>query len=86
MFVQKRFQTVELGAQLLRLKDRGLLREGYWADIVVFDPDTVLDRSTYEDPLQEPTGIHYVLVNGELTVKDGEYLGTTAGQVIRRKT
>ncbi|EGL83833.1 D-aminoacylase domain protein [Caldalkalibacillus thermarum TA2.A1] len=73
-------------AQLLRLKDRGFLREGYWADIVVFDPDTVLDRSTYEDPLQEPAGIHYVLVNGELTVKDGEYLGTTAGQVIRRKT
>ena len=71
-------------AQLLRLKDRGLLREGYWADIVVFDPETIRDNATFEDPIQHPTGISYVLVNGKVTVKNGEYTGETAGQVIRR--
>jgi N-acyl-D-amino-acid deacylase len=71
-------------AQFLRLKDRGILREGYWADVVIFNPDTVLDQATYENPLEEPRGIHYVIVNGELTVRNGEYIGTTAGKVIRR--
>lgn len=72
-------------AQLLRLKDRGLLREGYAADVVVFDPNTVIDKSTYENPLQEPEGILHVIVNGEITVSDGRFVGTTAGQVIRRE-
>ena len=71
-------------AQLLRLKDRGLLREGYWADIVVFDPETIRDNATFDDPCQYPTGISHVLVNGKMTVKDGEYTGETAGRVIRR--
>ncbi|HWO78469.1 MAG TPA: D-aminoacylase [Bacillus sp. (in: firmicutes)] len=72
-------------AQLLRLKNRGLIKEGYAADIVIFDPDTIKDNATYEDPLQEPTGIHYVFVNGQLTVEDGKFLGVTAGQVLRRE-
>jgi N-acyl-D-amino-acid deacylase len=72
-------------AQLLRLRDRGLLREGYWADVVIFDPHTVLDRSTYEQPLLEPVGIHYVFVNGQAAVANGAYTGATAGQVLRRK-
>jgi N-acyl-D-amino-acid deacylase len=70
-------------AQLLRLKDRGFLREGNWADIVVFDPNTVIDQATYEDPLQEPLGIEYVLVNGQIAVEHGVYTGVTAGSVIR---
>ncbi|WP_019120358.1 N-acyl-D-amino-acid deacylase family protein [Brevibacillus massiliensis] len=71
-------------AQLLRFKDRGLLREGYRADVVVFDPKTVLDRATYENPRQEPAGIRHVLVNGQWVVKDAAFTGVTAGQVIRR--
>lgn len=72
-------------AQLLRLRDRGLLREGYAADVVVFDPETVIDKATYSSPLEEPEGILYVIVNGKLTVSNGQYIGTTAGQVIRRE-
>ncbi|MEH7748616.1 D-aminoacylase [Neobacillus drentensis] len=72
-------------AQLLRLKDRGFLREGYAADIVVFDPKSVNDKSSYQSPLEEPVGINYVLVNGQLTVKEGKYIGTTAGKVLRQE-
>lgn len=71
-------------AQLLRLKDRGYLREGYWADIVIFNPDTINDTATYENPIQLPSGISYVLVNGKMTVQKGEYTNETAGQVLRR--
>jgi N-acyl-D-amino-acid deacylase len=58
-------------AQLLRLKDRGLLREGYWADVVVFDPETVTDCSTFEEPLREPIGIKYVI----LTLRTAKAVG-----------
>ena len=71
-------------AQLLRLADRGVVREGCWADLVVFSPGEVADRSTYADPLREPTGIHHVLVNGEAAVRDGAHTGRTAGRVLRR--
>lgn len=73
-------------AQLLRLKNRGILREGYAADIVIFDPQNIRDNATYEDPLQEPTGIHYVFVNGQLAAENGKYLGVTAGKVLRRES
>ncbi|MFA1820903.1 amidohydrolase family protein [Virgibacillus oceani] len=72
-------------AQLLRLHDRGLLREGYKADIVIFDPKTVKDHATYEEPLREPEGIKHVLVNGQVAVEDSQYTGETAGAVIRRR-
>jgi N-acyl-D-amino-acid deacylase len=70
-------------AQLLRLEGRGLLCEGYYADAVVFDPASVLDRATYDDPLQAPVGIQYVLVNGQLAVENSIYTGVTAGRVLR---
>ncbi|MED4018516.1 D-aminoacylase [Sutcliffiella cohnii] len=57
-------------AQLLRLKNRGLIKEGYYADIVIFDPETVSDQATFSDPLQEPIGIEYVLVNGEVSSEE----------------
>src|SRR5699024_10180453 len=68
-------------AQFLRLKDRGFLREGYWADIVIFDPKTIAGNATYEEPLKSPTGIEYVIVNGTVSIKKGEYTGATPGQV-----
>ncbi|MCM3571455.1 amidohydrolase family protein [Neobacillus mesonae] len=70
-------------AQLMRLADRGLIKLGYQADLVVFDPETVADCGTFSNPLVEPAGIHHVVVNGQLTVHNGEYTGARAGQVIR---
>ncbi|EJL32696.1 amidohydrolase family protein [Brevibacillus sp. BC25] len=72
-------------AQLLRLKDRGFITEGYWADIVIFEPKTVADQATYEQPLLEPIGIKYVLVNGKMAVDRSSFTGLTAGTVIRNE-
>ncbi|MCF7891063.1 D-aminoacylase [Candidatus Bipolaricaulota bacterium] len=71
-------------AQKLGIKDRGLLREGYRADVVVFDPDQIMDKATYEDPHRFPEGINYVFVNGKLVVEDGDYTGKTPGKVLKK--
>ena len=65
------------------LKDRGLLKTGMFADITVFDPKTVIDHATFEEPNQFPVGIEYVLVNGQLSVDKGQRTSALAGQVIR---
>jgi len=65
------------------LKDRGLLRVGMFADITVFDPKTVIDRATFESPNQYPVGIEYVLVNGQVSVDQGQRTSALAGQVLR---
>ena len=70
-------------AEVLSLKDRGLIREGMCADITVFDPDTVIDKGTFTDPIQFPDGIAYVIVNGEVTVDHGVHTGALNGCVIR---
>jgi N-acyl-D-aspartate/D-glutamate deacylase len=75
-------KMTSLPAQILRLKDRGLVREGYWADLVVFDPSTVADRGTFERPAQYPAGISDVLVNGVAVVKNGEHTGAKPGMMI----
>jgi N-acyl-D-amino-acid deacylase len=69
-------------AQVLGLKDRGLLREGYWGDVVVFDPDTVADTATYQNPKQYPKGIDYVLVNGAVVIENGHHTGARPGKVV----
>ena len=71
-------------AKKLHLQDRGVIKKGAQADIVVFDPKQIKDLSTYEKPHQYPAGISHVLVNGELTVLNGEHLGTRNGRVIRK--
>lgn len=71
-------------AQRLGLKDRGLIREGLAADLVVFDPDTVIDRATFEQPQQYPDGIPYVIVNGTPVVWGGKNTGARPGRVLRR--
>jgi N-acyl-D-amino-acid deacylase len=75
-------KMTSLPAQTLKLRDRGILKEGYKADIVVFDPEKVKDRATYIDPHQPPEGILYVLVNGEIAVEEGKYIGKTDGKVL----
>ncbi|MDP2873158.1 MAG: D-aminoacylase [Bacillota bacterium] len=76
-------KMTSLPAQKLGLYDRGLLRPGMKADVVVFDPETVADRATYTDPWQYPAGIRHVFVNGRHTISDGEHLGTMGGAVLR---
>lgn len=70
----------------LGLADRGQLREGWWADVVVFDPATVADRATFADPHQYPAGIGHVLVNGQVVVEGGRHTGRTPGQVLRPRS
>jgi N-acyl-D-amino-acid deacylase len=74
-----------LPAQRFGLKRRGRIQEGCFADLVIFDPDTIDDRTAYTEPAQEPNGIDYVLVNGTLVVDHGRFdEGKLAGQVLRR--
>ncbi|GGC96310.1 N-acyl-D-amino-acid deacylase [Tersicoccus solisilvae] len=71
-------------AARLRLDRRGLVRAGWAADLVIFDPDTVADRATFDDPRQPAAGIHHVLVNGVAAVDDGRPTGARAGRALRR--
>jgi N-acyl-D-amino-acid deacylase len=73
-------------AQTLGLLDRGLIREGMWADLVVFDSNTIIDKATYHDPHQYPDGIHYVIVNGEIVVKNKKHTLVKSGKILRRKS
>jgi dihydroorotase/N-acyl-D-amino-acid deacylase len=70
-------------AARLSIRDRGLLREGYLADVVVFDPETVSDRATFEEPHRLSTGIRDVWVNGTRVLADGEHTGARPGRVVR---
>ena len=72
-----------LPASYLGLKDRGLIRPGYAADITIFDPGSVKDTATYEQPKSYPEGIAYVLVGGEPVVSQGEHTGALPGRVLR---
>lgn len=76
-------KVTSLPADRFGLHDRGRLVEGAIADIVVLDPDDVLDRATYENPLTPPQGIHRVLVGGVAVIADGQPTGATPGKVIR---
>ncbi|HEY2920625.1 MAG TPA: D-aminoacylase [Candidatus Binatia bacterium] len=75
-------KMTSLPAQTLKLKDRGMLKEGYWADVVIFDPATVTDPATYENPQQYAKGIAFVLVNGAVVIDNGNHTGARPGKVI----
>jgi N-acyl-D-aspartate/D-glutamate deacylase len=68
----------------LRLADRGVIKPGAYADITIFDPWLVKEKGTWTDPYQFPEGIPYVLVNGVVTVDEGEHTGATAGEVLHK--
>jgi len=71
-------------ANRLGIKDRGIIAEGYAADLVLFDPDRIRDRATYENPRQFPEGIEYVIVNGKILVEKGELKKGRPGKVLRK--
>ena len=75
-------RMTSLPAQTFRLKDRGVLKEGAWADVVVFDPDKVQDHATFTEPHQYATGFRAVLVNGELTIDRDRHTESRAGQTL----
>ena len=72
-------------AARLGLRDRGLLRHGYYADVVLFDADTITDHATFEDAHQLSTGIRDVWVNGTRVVRNGQHTGATPGQIAKRE-
>ncbi len=71
-------------AQTHGFTDRGILRPGLAADITIFNPDKIEDTATFENPIQYPRGIEYVIVNGVVTVEHGKHNGSRAGKVLRR--
>jgi N-acyl-D-amino-acid deacylase len=75
-------KMTSLPASRMGLKDRGLLREGYRADIVIFDEEAIEDKSTFSSPHQYPVGIHYVLINGKISVENGTFKKIKPGQVL----
>ncbi|UCG04603.1 MAG: amidohydrolase family protein [Candidatus Heimdallarchaeota archaeon] len=76
-------KLTSLPANTLKIKNRGALKEGYFADIVVFDPLTIKDNATYEKPHQYASGVIHVFVNGVQVLKDGEHTNATPGRVVR---
>jgi len=78
------YKMTALPARKLQLKDRGLLKKGYQADIVVFDENQVTDTATFENPHQYPEGIYHVLVNGQPVIAHGEHTGRLPGNVLKR--
>jgi N-acyl-D-amino-acid deacylase len=69
-------------ATRMRLADRGMIKQGLWADVTIFDLDQLQDRATYDDPMAFPTGIEYVLVNGVVTIDHDKHTGAKAGKVL----
>ena len=75
-----------LPADILGLAERGYLRPGYWADVVVFDPAELIDRATFENPQRYSTGVRYLYVAGRLALEDGKPTGELAGRALRHKS
>ena len=76
-------KMTSLAAQRVGISDRGLLRPGMYADITVFDPTTIIDRATFEQPSQLATGVSYVFVNGVPVVDGGQTTAALPGRALR---
>jgi N-acyl-D-amino-acid deacylase len=76
-------KVTQMPARKLRIADRGEIRPGAYADLVAFDPDTVADRATFDDPHQYPIGVPVVIVNGVVTLRDGEHTGSLGGRGVK---
>ncbi|MCB0685198.1 MAG: D-aminoacylase [Saprospiraceae bacterium] len=78
-------KMTSLPASTMRLKDRGILKQKYWADLVIFDKTKVIDKSTFTNPHQYPDGIEYVIINGKISVENGKYTGLRNGMTLRKR-
>lgn len=78
-------KMTSLPANTFRLKQRGLLKEGFYADLTTFDPETIIDRGDYQNPAQPPAGIPYVICNGKVVVSQGKVTGAGSGKLLRRE-
>ncbi len=76
-------KMTSMPAEKLGLKGRGKIQKNYFADITIFDPQTIIDKATFSEPHQYPAGIEYVLVSGQLTIDKGKHLGKYAGHVLK---
>lgn len=79
-------KMTSLAASRLGLTDRGTVAPGYKADLAVFDPETIIDRSTFEDPHQLSEGVQYLIVNGTLVLDGGQHTGAMPGRVLRNRS
>ena len=79
-------KMTSMPAAKLGLQKRGLIAKDYFADLVLFNPETVIDNASFVDPHQFPSGIDYVIVNGEITIKNGKHTGAQAGTVLRHRS
>ncbi len=79
-------KMTSLNAGVIGLRDRGLLREGLFADLAIFDETRIADRATYEDPFQYSTGVRYVLVNGQVVIDQGQHSGARPGRALRHES
>jgi N-acyl-D-amino-acid deacylase len=77
-------RLTSLPATNLGIADRGALKEGYFADVVIFDPETIAAHATYDNPRQYATGVQHVFVNGTQVLKDGEHTGAKPGRAVSR--
>ena len=75
-------RLTSLPAENLGLKDRGKLKPGYYADLVVFDAEKIQDHATYLQPHQYASGVQHVIVNGEWVIRNGEHTGALPGMVV----
>lgn len=78
------YKMTGMAAMRLKLWDRGVLRPGAKADLVLFNPDTIIDTATFEDPCRYPVGIEWVMVNGVMVIENGKHTGQIVGKVLRR--
>ena len=77
-------KMTSLPAEFLGIKNRGVIDEGMYADLVVFNPERVIDRATFFDPHTYPEGIEYVITNGKIVISGGEHTGEMPGKVFKR--
>ena len=73
-----------LPAQKVGLNKRGLIKAGYFADITIFDPEKIIDRSTFTEHHQYSEGVEYVIVNGKIAVNNSKHTGITNGRILRK--
>jgi N-acyl-D-aspartate/D-glutamate deacylase len=76
-------KMTSMNADKINIRDRGLLKEGYWADVAIFDPNTVADKATFVNPHQYAVGVPYVIVNGQVVLDNGKHTGAMPGRDVR---